>query len=322
MEKRHIILLDKLEKLSIKKDSTLLFAHTLKSLGKDVLLLFEDDFYLTNHQAPHYRLYDFDSLLEEDGVYLKKFSLSGQKIAQVANTDLIHMRLDPPFDSRYLRICWMLKGLRPFGVDVLNSPEGIILHNEKLLAYEQEEGSLESFIGSSEIDFLSFATRQKDLGVPSLILKPLDLFQGIGVQKIQLANLEQARRDFADKTREFSGAVVAQPFVEAISEGEIRSIYFKGQELGSIVKTPPAGSYLANIAQGATFQKVDLNGTQRRRAEKVCQDLMKYGVDWVAFDILGDSLSEVNITCPGLLVEVSKAHGKNLGLDIAKALTF
>lgn len=320
MEKRHIILLDKLEKLTIKKDSTLLFAHSLKELGKDVLLLFEEDFYLTNHTAPHYRLYDFDSSVEDDGFYLKKFTLSGQKVSQVGGHDLIHMRLDPPFDSRYLRICWMLKSLKKFGVKILNSPEGIILHNEKLLAYEQKEGSLESFVGSSELDFLSFATRQKDLGVQSLILKPLDLFQGIGVEKIELEDLEKAKNDFKKKSLEFTGAVVAQPFVESIADGEVRALYFKGVELGSIIKTPPQGSYLANIAQGAKFQKIDLNGVQRSRADQVCQELMKYGVDWVAFDILGDSLSEVNITCPGLLVEVSKAHGKNFGLQIAEMI--
>lgn len=320
MKKRHIILLDKLEKLTIKKDSTLLFAHSLKLLGRDVLLLFEEDFYLTNHTAPHYRLYDFDSVLEDDGFYLKKFSLSGQKVSQIGSTDLVHMRLDPPFDSRYLRICWMLKSLKKFGVDILNDPEGIILHNEKLLAYEQEEGSLESFVGSSQLDFLSFATRQKDRGIKSLILKPLDLFQGIGVEKIELDDLDRAKDDFKKKTLEFAGAVVAQPFVESIAKGEIRALYFKGVELGSIIKTPPQGSYLANIAQGAKFQKIDLNKTQKSRADLVCQELMKFGVDWVAFDILGDSLSEVNITCPGLLVEVSKAHNKNIGLEIAQMI--
>lgn len=320
MEKRHIILLDKLDKLTVKKDSTLLLAYSLKSLGKEVLLLFEEDFYFTNHEAPHYRLYDFEASLEENSFYLKKFSLSGQKVSQIGPQDLIHMRLDPPFDSRYLRVCWMLKSLKRFGVEVLNSPEGIILHNEKLLAYEQKEGALESFVGSSKLDFLSYATRQKDRGVKSLILKPLDLFQGLGVQKISLQDMEQARSEFEKKTLEFSGAVVAQPFVEAISKGEVRAVYFKGQELGSIIKTPPQGSYLANIAQGARFEKIELNKVQRIRAEKVCEQLMKDGVDWVAFDILGDSLSEVNITCPGLLVEVSKACDKNLGLEIAQLI--
>lgn len=320
MKKRHIILLDKLEKLAINKDSTLLLAHSLKHNGSEVLLLFEEDFYLTNHTAPHYRLYDFDSALEEEGFYLKKFSLSGQKVSQVAENDLVHMRLDPPFDSRYLRICWMLKSLRKFGVETLNSPEGIILHNEKLLAYEQDEGSMDSFVGSSELDFLSFATRQKDRGIGSLILKPLDLFQGIGVEKIALDDLEEAQNNFKKKTLEFAGAVVAQPFVESIAQGEIRALYFKGVELGSIIKTPPRGSYLANIAQGAKFERIELNKTQKKRADSVCRELTKFGVDFVALDILGDSLSEVNITCPGLLVEVSNAHHRNLGLEIAQLI--
>lgn len=319
-KRAHFILLDSLEKLVIKKDSTLLFAHSLKERGHDVHLLFEDDFYILNTKAPHYKVYDFESKLKDESVYLDQFVLSGQKIIQLQKGDMVHMRLDPPFDSRYLRICWMLKTLKSFGVEVLNSPEGIILHNEKLLAYE-EEGSLESFVGSGEKNFLSFATQLKDQGEEAIILKPLDLFQGQGVEKVSLHDMDKALQIFKNKISEFKGAVVAQPFVASIAQGEVRALYFKGRELGSIVKTPPEGSYLANIAQGAKFRPVELNEIQRKRCEKSCRDLSEFGVDWVAFDVLGDSLSEVNITCPGLLVEVSHAHQKNLALDIVDSLS-
>jgi len=211
----------------------------------------------------------------------------------------------------------MQRYFKTLGVEVLNDPDGILLFNEKLYAYEHES-SLETYVGSSVEGFLSFVTFLKSEGHRELILKPLDLYQGIGVQKISLD--EDFKSIFKEKIVEFQGPVVVQPFAKEISKGEVRSLYFKGKELGSILKIPKAGEFLANIAQGASYDKHDLNDYQRKSCEEICSELSKYGVEFVAFDILGDSISEVNITCPGLLVEVSKAYGKNLSFDIIDLL--
>jgi glutathione synthase len=314
----HYILIDPLENLVIKKDSTLLLAHTLKNLGHNVHLVFTRDFYLSNTHAPYLHVFDFVSSLNESDFTLEKFVLGGERISELKNGDSFHMRLDPPLDSRYLRVCWMLSKLKNFGVKVINDPDGIIQINEKIHAYFQE-GSIPTYIGESVADFLSFAEHQKMAGHDSLVLKPLDLFQGIGVEKISIqdSNLSSL---FQKKVENLQGPVVAQPYEKSVEQGEVRSIFFKGVELGSILKTPKKGEFLANIAQGASFERVELNETQRKRALHVCHELMAFGVDWVAFDILGDALSEVNITCPGLLVEVSKAMKKNLAVDLIELL--
>lgn len=314
----HYILLDPLDKLVIEKDSTLLLAHTLKAQGHEVHLLFLKDFYLGNEGAPFYHVYDFDSKLKDQGPYLSRFVLGGERIKRLSSGDCVHMRLDPPLDSRYLRVCWMLDQLKHYGVKVVNDPRGIILFNEKIYAYFKE-GSIPTYIGESLNDFLSFAEHQKDRGSDFLILKPLDLFQGIGVEKIDLRSTD-LKQTFERKCTELSGPVVAQPYQKSVEGGEVRSIYFKGRELGSIIKRPPKGEFLANIARGASYERIELNALQRARCEEVCRELHTFGVEWVAFDILGDSLSEVNITCPGLLVEVSKACEKNLALEIIENL--
>jgi glutathione synthase len=100
----------------------------------------------------------------------------------------------------------------------------------------------------------------------------------------------------------------------------VRSLYFKGQELGSILKIPKAGEFLANIAQGAGFHAIELSANLKKECDDICKHLMSEGVDWVAFDILDNHVSEVNITCPGLLVEVSYAHKKNFAKTIAENL--
>lgn len=315
--KRHILLIDPLEKLVIKKDSSLLLALSMKERGIPVCLVFEDDFFCANKGPKSLTVTDFEGEFLDGGPYLKEFKLTRKYEIQVGTNDVFHMRLDPPFDSRYLRILWMLKMWKSQGADVINSPEGIAAYNEKLFAYEQAD-SLQTYIGSSYSAFLNYVSDIKKKGVEFLIFKPLDLYQGMGVEKLSINDDLQKR--FQDKVKECHGPIIAQPFDASVTRGEVRSLYFMGKELGSILKVPPAGAFLANIVQGASYDVVELNDIQRKACEKVCHELMEVGVPWVAFDILGNNVSEVNITCPGLLVEVSKAKKKNLAFDIIDLL--
>lgn len=307
---KHILFIDPIEKLNPKKDSTLMLATTMKKAGMEVYLLFEKDFYLSNKLNPEFQVYDFSSEFYEDGCYLKSFQLEALSLQALTIQDIIHMRIDPPFDTRYLRYLWMLRFYQEQGIRVMNSPDGILKYNEKLHAYAQPS-SLASYVGSSVSEFMKFAELMKKEQHLELILKPLDLFQGIGVEKISI-DRQDLRAKFESKVLENNGPVVAQPFCKEVTKGEIRSLYFKGIELGSILKIPKTGEFLANIAQGADFHAIELTKSVKEECNRICAELLLDGVDWVAFDIMGEHVSEVNITCPGLLVEVSFAHKKNL----------
>lgn len=304
---RHLLLIDPIEKLNIKKDSSLMLALAMQRRGIECFVFFEKDFAVHNQGTQKLTVHSFKGSLKDDGIYLASFETTGSQVVELGSQDLIHMRLDPPFDSRYLRILWMLDELVQKGIKVLNDPRGIMLFNEKLYAY-RSEGAVPSFIGSNVHLAAQFA-HNLDPKPSALILKPMDLYSGIGVEKLPLNGWEER---FIEKVNELNGPVIVQPFVEAVTKGEIRSLYFKGKEIGTILKTPKDGEFLSNIAQGATFGAHPLSDTARKRADKIVQELLTYGVDWVAFDILGDAITEVNITCPGLLVEVSYAHKKNL----------
>lgn len=304
---RQLLLIDPLEKLNIKKDSSMMLALAMQKRGIEVYVFFENDFAIHNQGAQKLTVHSFKGSLKEDQIYLASFELTGSKVIELNPTDLIHMRLDPPFDSRYLRILWMLDHLVTMGIKVMNDPRGIMQFNEKLYAY-RKEGAYASFIGQN-LKLAQQFVHNLDPKPSALILKPMDLFSGIGVEKLPTTGWEKR---FEEKVIELNGPVIVQPFVEAVARGEIRSLYFKGVEIGTILKTPKDGEFLSNIAQGATFGTHPLTALARTRCEEIVKELMGYGVDWVAFDILGDSVTEVNITCPGLLVEVSYAHKKNL----------
>ncbi|MES2527488.1 MAG: hypothetical protein V4598_10390 [Bdellovibrionota bacterium] len=304
---RHLLLIDPLEKLNVKKDSSMMLALALQKRGIETYIFFEKDFAVVNEGTPKLTVHSFKGTLKDDQIYLASFESTGSKIIELGKNDLIHMRLDPPFDSRYQRILWMLDQLVSQGIKVMNDPRGIMIFNEKLYAY-RKEGSIPSYVGSNLQLAQQFVAGLKEK--PSaFILKPMDLYSGIGVEKLPLNDWTKR---FEEKVIELQGPVIVQPFIEAVTKGEIRSLYFKQKEIGTILKTPKDGEFLSNIAQGATFHVEPLSTLARARCEAIVKELAAHGVDWVAFDILSDSISEVNITCPGLLVEVSYAMKKNL----------
>lgn len=316
---RHIIFIDPIEKLIPKKDSSLLLAHALKKAGQEAYILFKDELHIISGNNTTYEIFDFESSVGSD-FYLTHFSLSESKEVSITEEDTIHMRLEPPFDLSYMRSLWMLDFIKQkVKCRIINDPKGILFNNEKITSF-YAPNFIDSIIGSSAAKFQSAVNKWREDKVESLILKPVDLFQGIGVEKVSLSlNNNELNSIFVKMVEEYKGPIIAQPFQEQIKDGEIRSIYFAGKLLGAIKKVPKEGSYLANIAQGATFEKYELNEAQSDGCQKIC-DILGSDIPWVAFDIIGDKVSEVNITCPGLLVEVSKAEKKSLADMIVSCL--
>lgn len=312
----HIFFIDPLEKLNFKKDSTLMMALTFQSQGHQCYLLFEEDFYIRNDKNVNLDVFTFDGEFEADGCYLKSFAKKEKMSLELTQEMILHMRIDPPYDSRYQRYLWMLDFVEnQSGAKVINSPLKIMKYNEKLIAYKNTTIGHKSYVGSSLRGFHHFIETMKEDGHSEIILKPLDLYSGIGVEKVEI-NHDKIDEIFSKKVLEFQGAIVCQPFIKDVYNGEYRSIYFNGKELGTIIKRPNKGEYLANIAQGAKFEKIELPSTLKETCDKIAKELFQDGVNLVAFDLLGGKVNEVNVTCPGLLVEVSYAYKKNLCLDI------
>lgn len=315
----HIFFIDPLEKLNIKKDSTLMMALSFLKKGLECYLLFEKDFSIKNIGDDTLTVSKFSGSFKEESFYLESILQEEQKILKLSNQDIIHMRIDPPYDTRYQRYLWMLDFLRDrVGLEVLNHPLKIMKHNEKLVAIKKREFSHPSFVGSSKKEFLKFVDSLEEMGFDEVILKPLDLYSGIGVEKAAIDSFLADK--FSSKVSEFHGAIVCQPFIRDVYNGEYRSIYFDGEEIGTILKKPNEGQFLANISQGAAFHKAPLSGEMKKICDQVAKELFADDVRFIAFDLLGGKINEVNITCPGLLVEVSHAYNQNLANIIADKL--
>ena len=308
---RHILFIDPIEKLNIKKDSSLMIGLSFMKQGDEAYLLFEEDFCVKTKGETKIFVYKYTGQFKVDGFYLEKIELGDKFQLTLNSKDIIHMRIDPPYDSRYQRYLWMLDFLsHSSGCRVVNNPNGIMKHNEKLLAFKRDN-SLKSFIGSSVSGFKNFVAELKAEGIKDLILKPLDLYSGIGVEKVSIDN-ENLISIYQAKVEKFEGAIITQAFQTEVYSGEIRSLYLNGKEIGSILKKPVDGAFLANIAQGAKFESIELDDKIKAECDEIAKDLMDDGVNFIAYDILAGAVTEVNVTCPGLLVEVSYALNENM----------
>ena len=313
---KHIFLIDEIQKLNLKKDSSLLWALSLQKQGLETYFLFPEDLSVVFDQSSQIKakLYCFQGKIKDNFYLEENINLISHEIKSIAPGDRLYMRLDPPMNDHYLNTLMILNEWKLRSIDISNDPMGILKHQEKMTGYRQYPNSLPSYVGGMGESFFRFVEAQiKDNGVEDFIIKPLNAFSGIGVQKI---NKHLIKNETAFKTSIPYSYFVCQPFWKEIKDGEYRSVLWKGKHLGSILKRPKAGDYLANIAQGATFQAIEISNNLLQQCEKICQELMQDGIELVAFDIMNDKFSEVNITCPGLLVELSHALNRNVCRDL------
>jgi len=313
---KHLFFINNLTDLIVKKDSTLAIIAALKDIGHEVYLLFQDDFYYQNTLEVTFKMYDFNYKWDTSKLYLEDFTLKDFSKVKINENFLVHLRLDPPFDLRYLRYCWMWDSLEKIiGFKTTNKASEILKNNEKLLAYNSPD-SCPTLITSN---FESFTKFINDLSATEVVCKPVDLYQGIGVVKLD-TKLKSLESKFHELVKEYDGPIVVQPFLENVKKGELRIVYFNNIYIGAIKKIPKEGGFISNIAFGATYHDYQPSKIELDLCERYSGDLYKDGLNFLAFDILDNQIQEINVTCPGLIVELSKASGQNKALEIANLL--
>ncbi len=311
----HLFLIDPLERLNIAKDSSLYLALSWQRAGHDVKIIFIDDLFFCNlPQIAKMKCYSFAGNFQANTSYLSSFVATESEELELNPSITLHMRVDPPFDLYYLQILWLLQALElKFGIKVVNRASGILHFQEKLFAYAHPS-SIPSFYGHHPLKAWEFAKQYTEI-----VIKPADLYQGKGVEKWVVEDQSQFDKNFSKKLEQCHGRCILQPYQQEIERGEVRAIYFKEQFLGSILKVPASGSFISNLAAGASFSSTTLTQTQKNICQEVARQMAGSGVDLIAFDLIGDKLSEVNITCPGLLIQVAEASQRDLAAEILKA---
>lgn len=201
--------------------------------------------------------------------------------------DGIWIRKDPPFDSNYMSLCWLL-ALEEANVPMLNKPSLLLRFHEKMLPLEAVE---RGHLTESEVipTFLPFGARAKiptDFPAGEAVSKPWLGHGGAGVERLAKAITVPA-------------FTILQPLQSAVQRtGDRRVFILDGNVIGSFVRMPAAGGIISNIAAGGTAVMKEMNAREKAITERVAAFLKEIGIAFAGVDMMNEKISEINITSP------------------------
>ncbi len=230
-------------------------------------------------------------------------------VAPLTTFDAILMRSDPPVDEDYLYATHLLSLVEAQGVFVLNRPAALRDANEKLYALNFPELIPRTLVARDITLLKEFLA---ELG-GEMIVKPPRGWGGLGIFHVhaQDRNLNAILETMTDNGRKL---LMAQEYVKAVREtGDERVVLVDGEPMGAVARIPRADEHRSNLHVGGTARKVVLGARERRICERVGPRLRADGLWLVGLDIIGDFLTEVNVTSPTGVQEIDRLDG----IDIA-----
>ncbi len=244
------------------------------------------------------------------GDALDWFSASGERTSiALADLDAVLMRKDPPFDSEYFYATHLLEQAEREGARVFNSPRALRDHPEKLAILEFPQFIGPTLVTRSEADIKRFHAEHLDI-----ILKPLDGMGGMGIFRVGPDGLNLGS---IVETLNKGGAetVMVQRYLTEIVKGDKRILVIGGEPVPFVLARIPQGSEIrGNLAVGGKGVAQPMSDRDREIAEAIGPVLAKRGLLLVGLDVIGDCLTEINVTSPTGFQEIAQQSG----FDVAK----
>ena len=296
MQQQHLFIMDPLEKLNFKLDSSLQMVCELLKLGHQCYFsMVQDLSWDSRYSSPGVSA----SLLKMPNFNVEEVAVENPSLVQLRDFNAIHMRKEPPFDLTYITATWLLDEVAN-DVKIFNDPNSLRSFNEKLGILQFKESIEPAFVSSRAHEMLAFI---KQACHGDAIIKPLDLYGGKGIFRLNLRDMDDKTALVRLKEASSDGALwrMVQPFKHQVFEGEVRAFTLGGEILSWCLKKPLQDSFLANTGAGATIHPYKPSQNLIEHIEKIAQNLYQRGVAITAFDIIGETVSEINITSPRLL---------------------
>jgi glutathione synthase len=229
--------------------------------------------------------------------------------------DAVVMRKDPPFDSEFFYATHMLEQAEREGAKVFNKPRALRDHPEKLAIMEWPQFIGPTLVTRDASDIKRFHAEHQDI-----ILKPLDGMGGTGIFRVKADGLnlggiiETLNQDGAQ-------SVMVQKFLPAISEGDKRILVIDGEPVPfALARIPQGGEVRGNLAAGGKGVAQPLTSRDREIATAIGPVLAKRGLLLIGLDVIGDSLTEINVTSPTCFQEITDQTGCDVAALFVQAL--
>jgi len=241
------------------------------------------------------------------------FELGAEQEVDLSTFDVVWLRQDPPFDMGYITTTHLLDRIHPKTL-VVNDPFWVRNYPEKLLVLEFPDLTPPTAIARDLQTLRAFREKHGDI-----ILKPLYGNGGAGVFKLTSGdgNLASLYEMFTGISRE---PLIVQKFLPAVSKGDKRVILVDGEPVGAINRLPAQGETRSNMHVGGRPEPVGLTDRDREICARIGPLLREKGQIFVGIDVIGDLLTEINVTSPTGIQELERFEGTNVAEKIWLAL--
>lgn len=297
------IVMDPIEHIKPYKDSSFAMLLEAQRRGYELFYMQPQDIYLQNAQpfaiTSELKVWD-----RNDGQY---HGFGASKVTPLAELDIILIRQDPPFNNDYLYSTHMLELAEAQGVLVVNKPQSLRDANEKLFASWFPECTPPTLV-SAQADLLkAFVTEQQDT-----IFKPLDAMGGASIFRVKHGdpNLSVIIETMTDHGQHH---IMAQRYLPEISAGDKRILLIDGEPVPyALARIPQAGETRGNIAAGGRGEGVELTDRDRWLCQQIAPKLREKRLIFVGLDVIGDYVTEINVTSPTCIRELDSQFGLNI----------
>ncbi len=305
------IIMDPIAHIAFKKDSSLAMLLAAQARGWTLFYMEQRDLYQLGDQA---RARMCPLRVFNDPQHW--FETDEEIDAALSDLDVILMRKDPPFNSEYIYATYLLELAEKSGTLVVNRPQSLRDCNEKFFATQFPQCTPPTLVSRRSDILREFAREHRDI-----ILKPLDEMGGASIFRHREGdpNLSVILEVL---TEHGSRQIMAQRYVPAIKDGDKRILMIDGEPVPyCLARIPAAGETRGNLAAGGRGVAQPLSDHDREIAALVGPELRKRGLLFVGLDVIGDYLTEINITSPTCIREIDNAFDTRIGERLMDAIT-
>lgn len=297
---RFAFILDPLPTLKAYKDSSIAMMRALQAAGHAVWAIQQPAIHWSSLHGVCAEAVHLD-LLDDDQVwYVEKMT----HVVPLRDFAGVVMRKDPPFDLEYVTTTWLLERAEAEGARVFNRPRALRDCSEKLSILEFPDLTVPTLVSREQDRLQAFIDMHSDV-----VLKPLD---GMGGSQVFRVAASDPNRNVIVETLTQDGrrTIMAQRFIPEIAEGDKRILIVGGEVVPyCLARIPRAGETRGNLAAGGTGVARELTERDRQIAEALAPRLYERGLTLVGIDVIGDYLTEINVTSPTCMVEIRQQTG-------------
>jgi len=298
------IIMDPIQSITIKKDSSFAMLLEAQQRRYEIYYMEMSDLFIDNNQAKAF--YRRLSVVDQADNYYQ-FNDQQKSIIELSELDSLLMRKDPPFDMEYIYATYILEMAAQTGTLVVNNPRSLRDANEKLFTHQFPECTVPTLVSRNKDQFKQFLQQHKDL-----IVKPLGGMGGHSIFRVQEndPNFNVILETMTDHGRQY---IMAQRFIPEITQGDKRIIIINGTPVDyALARIPPKGETRGNLAAGGTGQGVPLSERDYWLCEQVAPRLKEMGLLFVGMDVIGDYITEINVTSPTCIRELDSLYNLNI----------